>query len=120
LTQNTTCPHEYLRRGLTKPNDVSEEYQGTFREHSGQIQGTFNGKADTFVVVCYMFVGMVLYPLEHVTLYFARTAILSYCASLGCRKISLVFQLYFHKRFASRAVSNDVFEGKLFLGLFVG
>jgi hypothetical protein len=37
LTQNTTCKHEYLRRGLTRPNDV----QGTFREHSGNIQGTF-------------------------------------------------------------------------------
>jgi hypothetical protein len=25
LTQNTTCKHEYLRRGLTRPNDVSQE-----------------------------------------------------------------------------------------------
>ena len=23
--QNTTCKHEYLRRGLTRPNDVSQE-----------------------------------------------------------------------------------------------
>jgi hypothetical protein len=29
LTQNTTCPHEYLRRRLTRPNEVS---QGTFME----------------------------------------------------------------------------------------
>jgi hypothetical protein len=61
LTQNTTCKYEYLRRALTRPNDVS---QGTFRklseitfgveklplvvpgditfeEHSRNIQGTF-------------------------------------------------------------------------------
>jgi hypothetical protein len=25
LTQNATCKHEYLRRGLTRPNDVSQE-----------------------------------------------------------------------------------------------
>ena len=25
LTQNTTCKHEYLRRGFTRPNDVSQE-----------------------------------------------------------------------------------------------
>jgi hypothetical protein len=25
LTQNTTCKHEYLGRGLTRPNDVSQE-----------------------------------------------------------------------------------------------
>jgi hypothetical protein len=25
LTQNTTCKHEYLRRGLTRPNDISQE-----------------------------------------------------------------------------------------------
>jgi hypothetical protein len=25
LMQNTTCKHEYLRRGLTRPNDVSQE-----------------------------------------------------------------------------------------------
>jgi hypothetical protein len=25
LTQNTSCKHEYLRRGLTRPNDVSQE-----------------------------------------------------------------------------------------------
>jgi hypothetical protein len=25
LMQNTTCPHEYLRRGLTRPNDVSQK-----------------------------------------------------------------------------------------------
>ena len=24
-TQDTTCPHEYLRRGLTRPNNVSQE-----------------------------------------------------------------------------------------------
>jgi hypothetical protein len=59
LKQNTTCKHEYLRRGLTRPNDVSGKIQehsgniqgtikellgivqGTFREHSGSIQGTF-------------------------------------------------------------------------------
>jgi cellulose synthase/poly-beta-1,6-N-acetylglucosamine synthase-like glycosyltransferase len=43
LTQNTTCKHEYLGRGLTRPNNVSQEknIQGTFREHSGNIQGTF-------------------------------------------------------------------------------
>jgi hypothetical protein len=49
LTQNTTCKHEYLR-GLTKPNDVSQEKNsvfsrtvppGTFRAHSGKIKGTF-------------------------------------------------------------------------------
>jgi hypothetical protein len=48
LTQNTTCPHGYLRQGLTRPNDGN--IQGTFREHSGKrtfgehsgtIQGTF-------------------------------------------------------------------------------
>jgi hypothetical protein len=25
LTQNTTCKHEYLGRGLTRPNHVSQE-----------------------------------------------------------------------------------------------
>jgi hypothetical protein len=30
LTQNTTCPHGYLRRGLTRPNDISEEYISVF------------------------------------------------------------------------------------------
>jgi hypothetical protein len=25
LTQNTTCPHEYPRQGLTRPSDVSQE-----------------------------------------------------------------------------------------------
>jgi hypothetical protein len=25
LTQNTTCPCEYLRRGSTRPNNVSQE-----------------------------------------------------------------------------------------------
>jgi hypothetical protein len=25
LTQNTTCKHEYLRQGLTRPNVVSQE-----------------------------------------------------------------------------------------------
>jgi hypothetical protein len=30
LTQNTTCPHEYLRRGLTGPNDVSQEENSVF------------------------------------------------------------------------------------------
>jgi hypothetical protein len=25
LTQNTTCKHEYVRRGSTRPNDVSQE-----------------------------------------------------------------------------------------------
>jgi hypothetical protein len=44
LTQNTTCPHEYLRQGLRRPNNVSqhsENIQGTFREHSRNLQGTF-------------------------------------------------------------------------------
>jgi hypothetical protein len=40
LTQNTTSKHEYLGRGLTRPNDVSGNIQGTFRAHSGHIQGT--------------------------------------------------------------------------------
>jgi hypothetical protein len=25
LTQNTTCKHEYLRRGLARPNDLFQE-----------------------------------------------------------------------------------------------
>jgi hypothetical protein len=41
LTQNTTCKHEYLGRGLTRPNDVSRKIQGRFREDSGKIQGRF-------------------------------------------------------------------------------
>jgi hypothetical protein len=44
LTQKITCPHEYLKQGLTRLNDVfrehSENIEGTFREHSGNIQGT--------------------------------------------------------------------------------
>jgi hypothetical protein len=30
LTQNTTCKHEYPGRGLTRPNDVSQEYNSVF------------------------------------------------------------------------------------------
>jgi hypothetical protein len=38
LTQNTTCPHEYLKRDQTTyPGNI----QGTFREHSGNVQGIF-------------------------------------------------------------------------------
>ena len=59
LTQNTTCKHEYLRRGLTRPGNIQGIFkedagkmqgrcredagnvQGTFRERSGNVQGTF-------------------------------------------------------------------------------
>jgi hypothetical protein len=41
LTQNTTCKHVYLRRGLTRPNDV----------HSGNIQGTFDLTQGTFGLI---------------------------------------------------------------------
>jgi hypothetical protein len=30
LTQNTTCQHEYLRQGLTRPNNVSQEWNSVF------------------------------------------------------------------------------------------
>jgi hypothetical protein len=41
LTQNTTCKHEYLRRGLTRPNvEHSGNVQGSFAKHSGNLQGT--------------------------------------------------------------------------------
>jgi hypothetical protein len=50
--QNTSCPHQYLRRGLTRPSD-EQEYNSVFttcyhaaraippsREHSDNIEGT--------------------------------------------------------------------------------